>query len=447
MKNNVLSKSIFILLLSAFILFTATIISNAATSISISTSKSSVSPGGTFTVTVSAVGAGPVTTSVSNGTGGKTEFLDNSSYSFTCTAGSSGSVTISASGLLGDYETGDEANRSASRTVTIVQPSTSGGNSSSGGGSSTTQKPKEEVKKSSNNTLSALTVAEGKITPAFEKDVREYALTIPYEITEVNITATPSDSKATVAIEGNKDLKEGENIVAIKVTAEDGTVANYSIKVIRKRVPIALKSLVIKHENKEGQIVELPLNPAFKFDTLEYTLQDLEYFVEKLSIEAVANLEGATIDIQGAGTLQTGENTIIITVRIPAENTPEGEGVQEETITYTIKVNRLEEPTLFAKIKDWFKGIMGTVGNWFNNNKTKIILGSLILCIVALIALSVYIVIDYKKYKDLVAKLKKLNEINANASIAQEMKQNSNNVEEINIQENKEDRPKGGKHF
>ena len=387
MKRKILNKIIFIVLSILTILLVMSIKSNAA-SISISTSKSSVSPGETFTATVSVSGgAGKVTATVSNGSGGKTEFLDNGSFSFSCTAGSSGSVTISASGSIADYETETESNKSASKTVTIVEPtsSSSGGSSSASGSSSGTStnkkpttnntKPKEEVKKSSNNTLSELTVAEGAYTPAFEKDVREYALTIPYETTEVNVTATPSDSKATVAVEGNKDLKEGENTVTVKVTAEDGTVAEYIIKVTRARVPLALNSLLVKYENQEGQIVELPLNPTFNFATLEYTLQDLEYWVNKLTIEAIPNIEGATIDIQGADTLQTGENTIVITLKILEENTPEGEEPKEETITYTIKVNRLEEPTLIAKIQDWFKGIMGTVGTLFDNNNQKIILG------------------------------------------------------------------------
>ena len=312
----------------------------------------------------------------------------------------------------------------------------------------TTTPKKEETKKSSNNTLSKLTVAEGEITPVFEKDVREYALTIPYEITEVNVTATPSNSKATVAVEGNKDLKEGENIINVKVTEEDGTVANYIIKVTRKRVPVALKSLIIRYENQEGQIIEIPLNPTFNFATLEYTLQDLEYWVEKLTIEAVANIEGATIDIQGAETLQTGENIITVTVKILEQNTPEGEEPKEETIVYTIKVNKPEEPTLMAKTSNWFKGIMGAVGTWFNNNQPKIILGALVLCIVALIGLSIYIVVDYNKYKDVIAKVKKATEINTNAEIVEEVEYSSNIAEQEIIEDNdKDDKPKRGKHF
>ena len=407
MKNNILNKLLFILTAIAFILLLMTIKSDAA-SISISTSKSSVSPGGTFTVTVSVNGgAGKVTTSVSNGTGGKTAFLDNSSYSFTCTAGSSGSVTITSSGSIADYNTEKESNKSASRTVSIVKPSSgsSSGSSSSGGYSSnnSNKTTPEETEKSSDSTLSGLTVKEGKITPEFKKDVKEYALTIPYEIEEINVKATTTDSKATVSVKGNKKLKEGENTVTVTVTAEDGSTSNYIIKVTRARVPIALKSLIIKYENRNGELIEAPLNPAFAFNTLEYTLEDLEYWVEKLSIEAVPNIEGATIDVQGAENLQVGENTITINLKImeDSKNLKEEEEPKEETISYTIKVNKKKEPTLIAKISDWFEGVMGTVSNWYDQNDEQVIIGALGVCNVALLGLSVYIVLDYRKYKDI----------------------------------------------
>lgn len=463
MKSNVLNKIILVLLVTVSTLLIMTIKSNAATSISISTSKSSVAPGETFTVTVSAVGAGQVTTSVSNGSGGKSDFLDNSSYSFTCTAGSSGSVTITASGLLGDYETNGESNRSASKTVKIVQPTsntgessggssggssagTSGGSSSGGNsGGATTNTPKE-VEKSKINTLSGLSVAEGTITPEFNKDIREYSLNIPYETSSVNVTATPTDSKATVDVAGNTDLKEGENTVTVTVTAEDGSTSKYLIRVIRARVPLALKSLIVKYTNENGELIEIPLNPKFSFDTLEYTLEDLEYWVEKLSIEAIANIEGATIDIQGADNLSTGENIIIIALNIKEG---EGEELKEETISYTIKVNKKEEPTILAKISNWFKGIFGGVSSWYNDNQEQVILGALGICIIALLGLSICIIVDYNKYKDVITKVKKVNEINANQNIAEEIYQ-KNNTEISEVLEKKSDNndnAKGGKHF
>lgn len=470
MKKSIMKRILFILAMFIFAIVLMTIKSDAA-SLSISTSKSSVAPGGTFTVTVTVSGgAGNITTSVSNGSGGKTGFLDNGSYSFTCTAGSSGSVTISASGVVGDYATEKDQNKSASRTVQIVKPSSNTGGSSSGGSSSNnrpsggsysggttsggnTTTPVEK-EKSKDSTLSALTVKEGAITPEFKKDVKEYALTIPYETSEVNVTATPTDSKATVAVEGNKNLKEGENTVTVKVTAEDGSASNYVIKVTRKRVPVALKLLVVKYENQEGELTELPLTPVFGFDKLEYTLEDLEYWVEKLSIEAVPNIKDATVDIQGTDNLQTGENTITITVKVKAEDVKdvkEGEEPKEETITYTIKVNKKEEPTVMSKISNWFNNVWGNVSSWYTQNTEKIILGALGVCVVALIGLSVYIVVDYNKYKDIIGKVKKTEyvdeEIDASKNIIEEIHKNSKATEEDVIDEDKNDKPKGGKHF
>ena len=462
------------IILIALFFVTILFITDKVNATSISASPSSPQKGKSVTITVSVPNVNTVdlTATVSGaGTSGTIRLVDGSmtgeaktfSKSITVTPTSAGTINVVVSSGSNAVLNGEYVNVSASKSITVSEPpavssggETSGGSSSGGGNSSgtstnnkptTTTKPKEEVKKSSNNTLSALSVTEGEITPVFEKDVREYVLTIPYETTEINVTATPSDSKATVAIEGNKELKEGENTVTVKVTAEDGTKTEYIIKVTRARIPLALNSLVIKYQNKEGQIIELPLNPVFNFSTLEYTLQDLEYWVEKLSIEAIANIEGATIDIQGADTLQTGENTITITVRVAEENTPEGEEPKEETIVYTIKVNKLEEPTLMAKVSDWFKGIMGTVGTWFNDNQPKVILGALALCIVALIGLSIYIVVDYNKYKDVIAKVRKVSQINASTEIVEEIEQGSNINEEVIDNNDKNDKKKGGKHF
>lgn len=439
MKNSILKKIIIILISMYFILALMTIKSNAA-SLSIQTSKSSVSPGETFTVTVTlSNGAGYVTS------GGQTQWLDNSSFSYTKTAGSSGSVSITASGTAADYTTEQDETVNASKTVKIVQPT-----SNNEKPKTTTTKPVEEKVKSKNSALSALSITEGAITPEFNKDVKEYALTVSNEITSVNVTATPDDSKATVAVEGNEELKEGENTVTVKVTAEDGSTTNYTIKVTRSRAKLSLQSLAIKYENQEGQVIDIPLNPEFKFDVTEYFLQDLEYWVNKLNIEATANLEGATIDIQGADNLQTGENTITITLKIPQEGEVlEGEEPQDEIVVYTIKVNKEKEPTLLGKISNWFKGIFGGVTTWYNNNQEKVILYALGVCIIALIGLSIYIVVDYNKYKDVIAKVKKVKEINDTVkeeNIVEEISQNRNTevIAEISEEETKNNK---GKHF
>ena len=487
MRKNILKKVLLAIVRAAIIALLLTVKSYAATSISISTSKSSVAPGESFTVTVSAVGAGPVNTTVSNGSGGKRDFLDNSSYSFTCTAGSSGSVTIYASGTLGDYATGDEANRSASKTVSIVQPNKNTGensNGSSSNGGNTTRKPNtnnstkptetKEEKKSTDSTLSSLSIAEGAITPEFNKDVKEYAITVPNEVTKLNITATPTDSKATVSVTEYEELKEGENIITISVTAEDGTTkTDYVIKATRQRKELALEKLIIKYTNQNGEVVEVPLTPEFISNIYEYSIETLEYWVKSLDIEALANIEGATIEISGADSLKEGENVITITVKNKITMEPQEEGAepteqQEETKTYTIKFNKNAEPTIIGKISNWFKGIFGGVSTWYANNQEKAVFGALMFCIVALIGLSIYIIVDYKKYQDLLGKIGKLNNLNNNEIKATSEVENitvneeSNNIEDIykdrkkeietnseKIEEdqNKEDRPKGGRHF
>ena len=87
-----------------------------------------------------------------------------------------------------------------------------------------------ETPKSSDATLSALSIEEGTITPIFDPQITEYTLNVSEEISEVHITATPT-STATVEITGETELQIGENIATITVTAEDGTVNTYNIKI------------------------------------------------------------------------------------------------------------------------------------------------------------------------------------------------------------------------
>ncbi len=397
-----------------------------------------------------------------------------------------GTYTINLTGDITDGSTDLNTKIGKAVTVTVkakqTNPSSTGGNSNSGSSSSgktttkkptTTTKPTEEEKKSTDSTLSSLSIAEGAITPEFSKDVKEYAITVPNEVTKLNITATPTDSKAAVSVTEYEELKEGENTITISVTAEDGTTkTDYVIKATRQRKELALEKLVIKYTNQNGEVVELPLTPEFISNIYEYSIETLEYWVKSLDIEALANIEGATIEISGADSLKEGENVITITVKNKITMEPQEEGAepteQEETKTYTIKFNKNAEPTIIGKISNWFKGIFGGVSTWYANNQEKTVFGALMFCIVALIGLSIYIIVDYKKYQDLLGKIGKLNNLNNNEIKATSEVENitvneePNNIEDIykdrkkeietnskKIEEdqNKEDRPKGGRHF
>lgn len=81
-----------------------------------------------------------------------------------------------------------------------------------------------------NAKLEILEIEGFSLYPSFKPDIYTYNLNINKDIKELNINAKPQRKKATVQIVGNTDLHKGENMVEIKVTAEDGvTIRTYKI--------------------------------------------------------------------------------------------------------------------------------------------------------------------------------------------------------------------------
>ena len=481
MKNKIL-KSVIMIGISITTMLILTTISNAA-SLSISTSKSSVSPGEVFTATITLNGgAGPVTASVKNGSGSGTQFLDNGSMNISCTAGSSGTVTISASGTVGDYATEEDVKVSNSKSVTIVVPETkpeppidsssgntssgntssgnsssgntssgnsSSGNTSSGNNSSTSSNnnskktstststnntTQETPTKSSNSRLTNIEIAEGTVLPEFNSDVTEYTINVANEITKLNITATAEHSKATVSITGNEELQIGENTIDIIVTAEDGSTTTYKVLAVRAFPELNLQTLNIYYINENGEKVLLETNPEFTSNIYEYNVIDkLKYTVEKVEIESTATRENAEIEVTGNEKLKAGKNEIIIKAVITDEA-----GEKEEK-AYTINVEREEEPTVVPLTTGQkIVGFFASIGGWASANHAKIIAMTLLIVTLAFIGLTIYLVYDYKRYKELLAKLAEYNKANLmeKANIAL----NPNNVkpkEEIEIQNGK----------
>lgn len=89
---------------------------------------------------------------------------------------------------------------------------------------------KETVIKSSDASLKSLEIDNTRVQ--FNENL-EYTLTAKSDILDMKITL--NDGKASYKVYGNKNLND-EDIVLIKVTAEDGTVKNYMIHVNRDNV-------------------------------------------------------------------------------------------------------------------------------------------------------------------------------------------------------------------
>ena len=95
------------------------------------------------------------------------------------------------------------------------------------------------VEQSSDNTLSMLKIGDTEIS--LVDDVYDYQLTVPNDVTTLNITALASNVAASVSsIVAPEKLAEGENTITITVVSETNEVKNYTITVIReKATPLA----------------------------------------------------------------------------------------------------------------------------------------------------------------------------------------------------------------
>ena len=182
----------------------------------------------------------------------------------------------------------------------------------------------KDDEKSSNKNLSSLKIDGIDMTPSFSKDTTQYTAHVDGDVDELKINAKAEDNKAKVAIEGNKGLKEGDNIIKVKVTAEDETTRTYFITVTKGEgteidTGLKLSELIIERVDFES---------TFKPDVYSYDL-DLTSYVEKLDITATPSQADATVEISGNEDFKEGENVIIILLTSADGN---------ETATYQIKV-------------------------------------------------------------------------------------------------------------
>ena len=191
-----------------------------------------------------------------------------------------------------------------------------------------------EDNRSKNNNLSSIKLSTGTLSPSFSSGRTTYNVSVPFEVSSIKVEATAEDNKAKVSVSGGSSLKAGKvTNVTIKVTAENGSVKTYTVKVTRGKDPNAAEE---KNSNNNlaslnlGQ--DITLNPKFNKNTTSYEVE-VPYKIKNLEIEATPEDEAfAKVDITGADNLQVGENEVKIVVTAEDGKTKE----------YIIKVTRLE---------------------------------------------------------------------------------------------------------
>jgi hypothetical protein len=86
---------------------------------------------------------------------------------------------------------------------------------------------------STDATLSGLSISESTLTPGFAPGTLGYSASVGNDVTSVTISATASDTNASVSGVGEKSLDVGDNTFTITVTAQDGTTNIYTIDITR----------------------------------------------------------------------------------------------------------------------------------------------------------------------------------------------------------------------
>lgn len=169
---------------------------------------------------------------------------------------------------------------------------------------SSTNKPTQSTK-SSNANLKSISGIPGL---DFSSDKTVYDVVVPFETTDLNISAVAAHSKAKVNISSStlKNMEVGKtNTITIVVTAEDSSVKVYTINVKRSEYSSEtdLKQLEV---NGEDLLIQNSDNGEYKIKVDKNT--------DKLDISAIPKSEGSKVKIIGNENLKDGKNSVIVEV-------------------------------------------------------------------------------------------------------------------------------------
>ena len=207
----------------------------------------------------------------------------------------------------------------------------------------TQQQQDQEPPPSTDAALNSLALS--NVILAFASTMTEYAATVSNDVTETTVTPTLSDDGATYAVklggvadaDGVIPLAVGSNVIAIEVTAEDGTTARTYTVTVTRAAPTLSTDATLSGLTLSG--VDFgTFDPA----TTAYTAS-VANDVEETTVTPAVNHDGAAyavkldgaVDEDGVVLLAEGENAI--TIEVTAED-------GETMITYEVAVTRAGPP-------------------------------------------------------------------------------------------------------
>ena len=368
MKKNIRKILLILVLFIVFSILRKEEVMAATASVS---EDQTVTVGQTVTVTATVTaGAWNITLSGGGETSslvGQTSVVGNQTVSTSITFKATKNTIVTLTGDITDFNSPTSQPVSDSMNVT-VQELPSGGNSNSGNSSSGssnngsntgstsggnaggTTGGETTTAKSSNTNLSNLGIRPNDFT-GFTPTRTSYSVTVPNNVTSVEVYASKGQSGQTISGTGTKNLSEGTNTFNVIVTAEDGvTTKTYTIAVTREPAEETEDPEEPEEEMPEEQPEEnteivngnsvfglstieidgIELSPKFSTEVYEYTAK-LVGEKETLDIKTNATEENSKIEITGNEGLKEGENVITILVTNEAG---------DKTAAYQIKLTK-----------------------------------------------------------------------------------------------------------
>ena len=169
------------------------------------------------------------------------------------------------------------------------------------------------IQKQNSTQLKSLRLNVEGIVPDFETDIYDYSLTLPEqlkEIKDIEVLPIAENENAKIEVSGNKNLKDGLNIINVVVTNQ-GKSQEYKIKVTKTQ------NLEMANTNLENLAIEYAiLSPEFNEQITRYNTQ-VANEINQLNILAIPENEQGKVEILGNNNLNEGNNKIEIKVTAP----------------------------------------------------------------------------------------------------------------------------------
>lgn len=150
------------------------------------------------------------------------------------------------------------------------------------------------------------------LEPMFKENIYKYYLTVSTYVENIDVIAIPKNTDFDVQIDGNKNLKNGLNIITIEVISKDKKLKRtYTIEVTKT------DDRILANSNLETlAIKDALLNPPFDSVQTNYETE-VANDVINLDILAIPENENANILVKGKDNLKIGDNLVIINVTAP----------------------------------------------------------------------------------------------------------------------------------